>query len=250
VCRPTRPVIEFPDTDMHNRENGTASSLRVSFMSRPKKSADAIGAGPASRKRDSILTAAQEIFLEMGYGAAGMDAVAARANVSKATIYAHFDNKRALFEEVIRGRCRRLFGKGDISSYIGDAHDARAALRQLASDLQDVILSPEALAIHRVVVAEAPRLPEAGETYYAAGPVPALDRLTRMLNDLTRRGLLAVPETEAPLVAELFLNMLKGDAYTRQLLGVAPSRDDHRPLLDIAVDLILARYGPANEGPR
>ena len=122
--------------------------------------------------------------------------------------------------------------------------DARVALRQLAATLFDVILSPEAVAINRVVVAEAPRLPELGEAYFAAGPVPALARVTRMFGDLTRRGLLTVPEHEAPLVAELFLNMLKGDVHMRALVGVLPSRKDHRALLDVAVDLIMARYAP------
>jgi hypothetical protein len=149
-----------------------------------------------------------------------------------------------LFAQVISGRCHRVFGDSDIPGDIGDVADVRTALRRLASDLLGIILSPEALAINRAVVAEAPRLPEIGETFYAAGPTLALARLTRILNDLTRRGLLRIPENEAPLVAELFLNMLKGDAHMRELLGVAPSRNDHRPLLDVAVDLILARYAP------
>ncbi|HXP96711.1 MAG TPA: TetR/AcrR family transcriptional regulator [Telmatospirillum sp.] len=219
-------------------------------MSRPKKITDTPEATITPSKHDGILAAAQEIFLEMGYGAASMDAVAARANVSKATIYAHFDNKRALFELVIQGRCQRVFGNDDIPLYVAEAQDARAALRRLADEMQTVILSPDAIAINRVVVAEAPRVPEVGEIFYAVGPNPALARLTRMLNDLTRRGLLAVPQTDAPLVAELFLNMLKGDAHTRQLLGVAPNRTDHRPLLDVAVDLILARYAPTDKGSR
>ncbi len=213
-------------------------------MSRPKKIAASCGSLPISSKRDAILAAAQEIFLETGYGAASMDAVAARANVSKATIYAHFENKHALFEQMIRGRCRRVFRDGDIPTYIGAARDAREALMQLAHDLQVIILSPDAVAINRVVVAEAPRLPEVGETFYAAGPVPALARVTSIFNDMTRRGLLAVPEAEAPLLAELFLNMLKGDAHTRELLGVAQSRADHAPLIKVAVDLLLARYAP------
>jgi TetR/AcrR family transcriptional repressor of mexJK operon len=209
-------------------------------MSRPKKIEACIGV-PLMSKRQCILAAAQEIFLEMGYAAANMDNVAARANVSKATIYAHFDNKRALFEQVIGSRCQRVFGAFDIPEHVSDA---RVALRQLAAALFDVILSAEAVAINRVVVAEAPRLPELGEAFYAAGPVPALARVTRMFNDLTRRGLLTVPEHEAPLVAELFLNMLKGDAHMRELLGVPPSRKDHEALLDVAVDLIMARYAP------
>ena len=191
-------------------------------------------------KRESILVAAREIFLEMGYAAANMDSVAARANVSKATIYAHFDNKRALFETVIAQRCLLVFG--ETLAIPDHVDDARTTLRHLAETIFSMVRSPEALAINRVVVAEAPRLPEVGEAFYAAGPVPALARVTRLFTDLTRRGLLDVPEPHAPLVAELFLNMLKGDVHTRELLGVAPSRTDHSGLLDIAVDLIMALY--------
>lgn len=212
-------------------------------MSRPKKITDCPFGIPPS-KRECILAAAQAIFLEMGYAAASMDAVAARANVSKATIYAYFENKRALFEQVIQGRCQRVYGSLDVPQH---GTDARATLRQFAHYVFEVVLLPEALAINRVVVAEAPRLPEVGEAFYSAGPVPALARVTRLFNDLTRHGQLSVPEDEAPLVAELFLNMLKGDVHTRALLGVPPSREDHTRFLDVAVDLIMARYAPAEE---
>ncbi|PKU26196.1 TetR/AcrR family transcriptional regulator [Telmatospirillum siberiense] len=218
-------------------------------MSRPRKIVTATENGPAPSKHDRILTAAREIFMEMGYGAASMDAVAARANVSKATIYTHFDNKRDLFEQVLRGRCQCVFADADIMGDIGEAGDVRSLLRRLAGNMLEVILSPEALAINRVVVAEAPRLPEVGETFYAAGPTTAMGRLTRMFNDLSSRGLLTIPPEEAPLVAELFLNMLKGDAHMRELLKVSPRRQNHRRLIEIAVDLILARYASSDSVP-
>jgi hypothetical protein len=37
--------------------------------------------------------------------------------------------------------------------------------------------------------------------------------------------------------------MLKGDIHTRALLGVPPSRETHDVLIDLAVDLVMARYG-------
>jgi AcrR family transcriptional regulator len=45
-------------------------------------------AGPVvSPKRDAIVQAATELFLDAGYGAVSMDAIAARARVSKRTVY-------------------------------------------------------------------------------------------------------------------------------------------------------------------
>jgi TetR/AcrR family transcriptional repressor of mexJK operon len=197
-------------------------------------------------KQDCVLAAAREVFLEMGYAAASMDAVAARANVSKATIYAYFDGKRALFEHIIRSRCREMKRALDLPDEIADR---RQALRELASRAMAFSMSPESVAIHRVVAAEAPRLPELGEAFYAAGMDPALAGFTRMFAELTGRGLLAVPEAEAPLLAELFVNMLRGDAHSRALLGMPQRRKDHGPMLDLAVDLVLARYATRQPAP-
>ena len=54
------------------------------------------------RTRARIIDAAEEVFPEHGFLGASMDAVAERASVSKQTVYAHFNNKEALFLEVVQ----------------------------------------------------------------------------------------------------------------------------------------------------
>jgi len=54
-----------------------------------------------SRKRESILNGAMQVFTEMGYDNASMDRIAEVAGVSKRTVYNHFANKENLFQEVI-----------------------------------------------------------------------------------------------------------------------------------------------------
>jgi AcrR family transcriptional regulator len=48
-----------------------------------------------------LIAAAQEIFVEKGFAATRLDDVAARAGVSKGTVYLYFKNKEALFKAVI-----------------------------------------------------------------------------------------------------------------------------------------------------
>lgn len=57
--------------------------------------------GLSDVKRQQILTAASEAFQQQGYQACSMDSVAELAQVSKRTIYNHFDNKDELFAAVI-----------------------------------------------------------------------------------------------------------------------------------------------------
>src|SRR5688572_18076769 len=54
-----------------------------------------------SGKRRAILEAAAELFLQDGYSGTSMDEVAARASVSKQTVYAQFGGKEALFVTVV-----------------------------------------------------------------------------------------------------------------------------------------------------
>src|ERR1051325_10628511 len=50
-----------------------------------------------------ILTAALDVFAERGFAAAKLDEVAARAGVSKGTLYLYFPSKDELFRSMVRG---------------------------------------------------------------------------------------------------------------------------------------------------
>src|SRR5260370_5634147 len=67
-------------------------------MSVPRRVA---GRGEPGGKAETILAAAERAFLASGFGAVTMDAIAREAGVSKATVYAHFIGKEALFGAVI-----------------------------------------------------------------------------------------------------------------------------------------------------
>ena len=203
-------------------------------MARPKDVST-----PAEGKREAILRAAREIFLEQGYAAASMDAVAAAASVSKATIYAHFDNKRALFEAIIRARCERDLGEAQLPAATADL-DIRAGLEAIARRFLDLVLSPEALAMYRIIIAEAPRQPEIGEAFHAAGPAVGLAAVAAHLADLDRRGELLVPDPAQ--AAALFLGMLKGELFLRRILGLAPDPLSPEAVVRAAVDVVLRAY--------
>src|SRR2546425_4438496 len=55
----------------------------------------------ARATRRAVLEAARELFVEGGYVATTIDAIAARAEVSPETVYAIFGNKRSILSEVI-----------------------------------------------------------------------------------------------------------------------------------------------------
>src|SRR2546427_7430700 len=56
----------------------------------------------SAARREAILAAALDEFSAQGFAAARLDDVARRAGVAKGTIYLHFRDKEALFQELIR----------------------------------------------------------------------------------------------------------------------------------------------------
>ncbi|WP_185961428.1 TetR/AcrR family transcriptional regulator [Telmatospirillum sp. J64-1] len=189
-------------------------------------------------KREQILAAAREEFLEYGYAATTMDAVAARAGVSKATIYAHFENKQTLFGAMITNRCEQSFDKLPVPR--GDARSLRTELHALGLMMIRLIYAPEAIALYRVVIAESARQPELGEIFHVSGPARAMASLTAYFQKLKDKGLLAIPD--ARLTAEMFVGMLKGQDYMRRLLNMEEGGCRPEDLVEAAVETLLRAY--------
>lgn len=171
-------------------------------------------------KRAAIVAAAQTVFLESGYPAASMDTIAAAAGVSKQTVYNHFGSKDELFGAIIRERCRQLLEA--LQPEQAAAGRPEAVLRRLAQAFVDKMLSPETLALYRILVVESQRSPELGEIYYRSGADLAVETLSAYLRDQTRRGVLQVAKPR--IAAEQFFSMLGGHLRIRALLGL-----DSRP---------------------
>lgn len=197
--------------------------------------------GPrSSAKREAILDAAQAIFLETGYAAASMDTIAARAGVSKATIYAHFKGKTDLFGAIIRRRCERdpAFGLRPEAGA-----DARTTLTEVGRRLMDLFLSPEAMGMFRVVVAEAARHPDLAKAYYDAGPAAGKAVIAEIFAELARRGEL-VDMPEPWRAADLFVSMLRGEFFHQDLLGLPHAEGrTAEGTIGAAVDCMLRAYG-------
>ena len=68
-------------------------------------------AARAAERRQAIIEAALDEFVARGFAATRLDDVAKRAGVAKGTIYLHFKDKEALFQELIRTALVPLIGR-------------------------------------------------------------------------------------------------------------------------------------------
>lgn len=204
-------------------------------------------AEPPATKAGQVVQAARRLFMERGYGATSMEAVAREAGVSKATLYAYFAGKAELFSAIVATECRRFVPTVDESEV--DRLPVQDALMRIGRRFLDLLISPPALAAYRVVVAETPRFPELGRAFYDAGPANTLSALAGYLERATARGELAVADPYTG--AALLVGMIRSHLQLRILLGVTAEvgeaeRDRH---VGAAVDLFLGGYRPRPSSP-
>jgi TetR/AcrR family transcriptional regulator, mexJK operon transcriptional repressor len=107
---------------------------------------------------ETILDAAAELFLTDGYGVTSIESIARRARISKRTFYSRYRDKAALFGAVVHRVIERLRPSGGVDLYAGGSLEE--VLTRLAQYILRAALTPEALALHRVILAEATRFPE------------------------------------------------------------------------------------------
>jgi AcrR family transcriptional regulator len=77
-----------------------------------------------------LLAAARDLFVERGYAATRLDDVAARAEVSKGTLYLYFTNKEELFKAVVHENVVPLLGEAESIIEAYEGHTAVQRLRQ------------------------------------------------------------------------------------------------------------------------
>jgi TetR/AcrR family transcriptional repressor of mexJK operon len=167
-----------------------------------------------------------------------MDAIARSADVSKATLYAHFQSKDQLFATIVQVAClENIMPEDDLPD---GAMPDEEALRAIGARVLRFFLRDRSLAIHRLVIAESARFPELGRAFYENGPVASRKRLAAWM---TGRPGLNVPEAE--IAAEQFLGLLRTGLYLRATLGLTPEPTEPAigAVVAAAVSTLLRAYG-------
>jgi AcrR family transcriptional regulator len=130
------------------------------------------------RKRLAIMVAARELFLSQGYSATAVDAIAARAFVSKQTLYNHFGSKERLFSEMV---------DEFIAGVLPAALDASAtastgqSLGIVAETFADLLMRPDTVSLYRLALIEAERHPELGQLLEERAERPMHNAIVKVL---------------------------------------------------------------------
>ncbi|HYZ23026.1 MAG TPA: TetR/AcrR family transcriptional regulator [Rhodopila sp.] len=199
----------------------------------------------SAEKRAQILRGAAAVFAADGYEGASMARIAARAGVSKGTLYNYFDGKAALFTAYVAEACERSLAR--VFDGAGHDGDPAAVLREIGRRMLTMMLSDTGMTIYRVVIAEAAKFPDLARGFFEAGPARAIGFMADWLAEETRRGRLCV--ADPAFAAEQFFNLCQSHLVLRRRLGMVPDPSDTEIDRVVAggIRLFLGTYGAAAE---
>ena len=190
----------------------------------------------------TIIEAASELFVELGFQATTLDKVAQRAKISKLSIYRHFENKEALFSAAIVAGCHQLFAPQVLLEGVdGSVEDQLMAVGTL---LLRTLLRPDVSSIEAMVMADKTNQKSLSKLHYEAGPAHVIAQIEVLLRQFQEKGLLEVPD---PLrSARLFAALFKGsDLLIIARFDEARAEDDDEieAYCRSAVAMFIAAHG-------
>ncbi len=205
-----------------------------------------------SQKGLLIAEAATVEFLQNGYVGTSMDQIAARAAVSKQTVYNHFSDKEQLFIEIVL-RAVGEFNEGyyaEIGKLV-DSEDLEQELRQLSRRLLDAVMHPRLLALRRLVIGEAARFPKLGRAFYERGADRSVTELSRAFEQMASRGIVRCDD---PRLAASHFNWLVLSVPLNEAMLCGEDRpygpEQLEKFADEAVRVFLAAYPPSRTKTR
>jgi AcrR family transcriptional regulator len=162
--------MKSPKTALREKGIGSPAKARSAARTASAPSGAAKPKPPSNRatraaeRREAIIAAGLEEFIARGFAATRLDDVAKRAGVAKGTIYLHFQDKEALFQELIRAAVVPVIDRLAAPPVAG--RSARAMFESFAETIAHEVVATRRGDLLRLFLTEGSRFPALAEFYY------------------------------------------------------------------------------------
>ncbi|GJD35084.1 TetR/AcrR family transcriptional regulator [Methylobacterium aerolatum] len=213
----------------------------------PKRGGGRPTRAEAARRQEYLIEVATRLFMERGFDATSIDAIAEAAGMSKPTVYARYKDKRELFEAVLRQRIALwiapLAAAAEAQAARAGPEDVETALNDLSRTMLAYGQSSGAAMLKRALVAQALQFPDLARLAHEEGWMRGVRAVAQILDAFEKRGQIAVPEPE--IAADLFISLIIGRSAQTQLYGlpVDPEMQERRRAAAVRLFLDGVRGG-------
>ena len=205
--------------------------------------AEGVRARRKAERPGEILQAAFEEFVDKGYAATRLEDVAARAGVTKGTIYFYFETKENLFVTMVRELSRPIHE--ELEGFLGDHKGTtREFVRAYLGFLYKVIAEDAHFReILRLLIAEAHRFPALVDEHDQRCGTPIVEHLRQGLEEGANRG--EIRSAGLPDYPQIILGPVLLLSVTMLLFSDRKTVDVER-YFEAHVDLVLNGLLPRN----
>jgi TetR/AcrR family transcriptional repressor of mexJK operon len=215
VCAPLSILVDLINHGFDGlSKKGAASDTRARKAAPARPSPGRPTRAQAQQRHAQLLDTALEVFLEYGYEQATIDTIIAAIGMHKSTVYSLYPDKEALFRATVERAIRRWVQPIEVLKEV-ETDDLEATLIAIARLRLENSISPLALKLQRIVIAESFRVPEITRIFYEQGVQSSMEYLTDLLARRARLGEIAVDQPE--LMAHGFFTLTVG-LITRMIL--------------------------------
>lgn len=196
----------------------------------------------AKRLDHAVRECALELFLEHGYQGTSMDAIASAAGTTKASLYARFSSKDAVFRAVLAWATQRTDWPVQ-DPPVPNVDDLEGALTAVARAALRRALDPSMIKLSQVAIAHASQFPEIARQAAGVGVSPRRQLVVDLLRRHAATGAIVADDPE--LLAEHFLSMVAGAPGRLASFGVIRDAAEQERHTQTAVQLFLRGLRPA-----
>jgi len=195
----------------------------------------------AEKRREAIMDAALELFLDKGYASVSVDEIIQKSGGSKSSVYEYFGTKDGLFREIVTSVSNEIMNAMEVPGAKGQG--AREVLTLFGEVLCTHVLTKKGIGLFRLAVSSSKRFPKLARMFYESGPLHGQLALTCYLEKEAAAGRVNIENPRR--AAEFFFGMLLVKDHIAMPLGCAPppSKAAIREMVKEAVDVFMAAYG-------
>jgi TetR/AcrR family transcriptional regulator, mexJK operon transcriptional repressor len=195
----------------------------------------------AEQRHTQLLDRALDVFLRRGYKLATMEEIIGSIGMHKSTVYSLYADKEALFRATVQRAIKQWIQPVDVLK-AAETDDLEATLIAIARLRMENSVSPIALKLQRIIIAESFRFPEITQMFWEQGVRSSVEYLTQLLAQRAKKGEILVEQPE--LIAHGFFTLTVGLITRMILLGTKMDQQETDRRIKVYVKLFLNGVRP------